>query len=891
MRSSSIARAKCYLLLQGLERSLAENLLRNFEIDSKTFLTVDERSKALQRMHEDLGETSWGLDDIEPEDLLSYLDLGDLVNLLNRHVGSVKNALPDHVSAATQLVTKSGALTIRKRVMHPVRPLEPNDLPTLSSLARRIQIVAPSLIWGLLTESVQQLFRDEAILEVSIPSFWTEEPPVIHNLPVAEFDDTGFIGRHQERKQLKSLLESDHRVITVVGEAGIGKTALALRVCNDLLEHRTLLFDRVVWVSLKTKYLTPEGIREISDAVDSIGMLIDTLLKVMKADSITRESASWDRVLEHIRATKTLLVIDNLETIGEEIRDLLVHIPSGSKILLTSRVGLGEIELRYELLDFAPKDATHLFRTLVTIYNYTSLKKLKQDRVERYCKSLDHNPLLIKWFVQAVGRGADPETILSNEGFNQALNFCYASIYDRLEPLAKQLVSVLLAARRELTKAQLQDLTEIQHVPFVKSCQDLIRSSIVERVFQPDGTVSFQIGRLVYEYLSRNYPPDDALVATVREKIRAWQLEQDKSIIESETYRYGPRVIHVETADERISAQHLHRVLQASDSKDFSTASAALDTALQLTPTWWEIHRVQARILEAQNRPVYEVEEAFERSIKFNDNDVNRYHYAVYLIRHDECERALEQIENALGHTMALTTALRGLRGLALMRLGRYTEAIAELEVAWSDRSKSHPINIRRARGTQLSEAYRRSGEQMLSLGNTPEAVANFSTAIEKVNETITECGCDQQLVETAVNILGHMVGLIDEDQIDTHLAGKLAKQWDQNQEFRRYAIGFRKTLSHFQKNPRLEKLLPAVFVAVCPRERFTGRILKLYQDDKNRRFGFIECDTLGKVHFDPSSLVSSKKWRKLKPGNIVTFEVIHEPKGLHAVTMEIANL
>ena len=109
MRSSSIARAKCYLLLQGLERSLAENLLRNFEIDSRTFLTVDERSKALQRMHEDLGETSWGLDDIEPEDLLSYLDLGDLVNLLNRHVGSVLP--PNLLQRAERLPSESGLCT------------------------------------------------------------------------------------------------------------------------------------------------------------------------------------------------------------------------------------------------------------------------------------------------------------------------------------------------------------------------------------------------------------------------------------------------------------------------------------------------------------------------------------------------------------------------------------------------------------------------------------------------------------------------------------------------------------------------------------------------------------------------------------------------------------
>ena len=62
-------------------------------------------------------------------------------------------------------------------------------------------------------------------------------------------------------------------------------------------------------------------------------------------------------VLDQLKANRTLLVVDNLETLGEEVRELVLNIPTKSKVLFTSRVGLGEIEIRYELPGFAPKDA------------------------------------------------------------------------------------------------------------------------------------------------------------------------------------------------------------------------------------------------------------------------------------------------------------------------------------------------------------------------------------------------------------------------------------------------------------------------------------------------------------------------------------------------------
>ena len=97
-------------------------------------------------------------------------------------------------------------------------------------------------------------------------------------------------------------------------------------------------------------------------------------------------------------------------------------------------------------------------------------------------------------------------------------------------------------------------------------------------------------------------------------------------------------------------------------SQDYKFAAQLIDKAGQLTPTWWVVHRIRAQLLEAQGKPIFEVEAAFAQSIRYGDTDINQYHYANYLIRNDEYERAITQIEATLVHEEALEIALRSVR-------------------------------------------------------------------------------------------------------------------------------------------------------------------------------------------------------------------------------------
>ena len=442
----SAMRASCYLILQGLERSVAGNIINGLATDIPNFLLPQEARLALDRLREDM-QDAWGVDDVSTIDLLEYLDLGALVGLLNRNRSKMRNATETDVRHATQIIERHSVYAIRNRVMHPVRPLESDDLSILMTTAEQLRKDASSLTWEPLGESLRLVSDTAAVTNVTIPPYWIDEPRIVNNLPVPEFEETGFIGRREERKGLKNLLQSGHNVVTVVGAGGIGKTALALQVCYDFLDDPSSDFDSIVLVSLKTHRLTVDGIQEIAIAVDAMDRLVNDFAS---ATGTSNQSGpiTWDIVLNQMRASRVLLVIDNLETLGSGIRELAVGMPQQSKLLLTSRVGLGEIELRYPISALSLKDSSQLMRHLGIAYSYSAIKTLDPIVLANYCERLHHNPLLIKWFVQAVGKGVRPQDVLAHQDFDEALKFCFDNVYSGLSEFATDIIATLRAARQ-----------------------------------------------------------------------------------------------------------------------------------------------------------------------------------------------------------------------------------------------------------------------------------------------------------------------------------------------------------------------------------------------------------------------------------------------------------
>ncbi len=158
-------------------------------------------------------------------------------------------------------------------------------------------------------------------LDVAFPPLKTMDVTA-GNLPA---EVTSFVGRHKEVAAVGDALR-DHRLVTLVGVGGVGKTRLALRTAADLVGD---LRDGAWLVELAP----------ILDGSALVEAVAGVFAVAPKADR------SWQEgIMESIRARKLLLVLDNCEHVLDEatvlVKALVAQCPDVT-ILATSREALG----------------------------------------------------------------------------------------------------------------------------------------------------------------------------------------------------------------------------------------------------------------------------------------------------------------------------------------------------------------------------------------------------------------------------------------------------------------------------------------------------------------------------------------------------------------------
>lgn len=171
---------------------------------------------------------------------------------------------------------------------------------------------------------LKDLIRPEHVYQLVMPGLTFEFPPLKtldfyrHNLPVQL---TSFIGREKEMKELKQSI-LDHRLVTLTGVGGTGKTRLALQVAADLLDR----FPDGVWfvelASLSNADLIPQTILSALGIPEQPGLTARQLL------------------IDYLRNKRLLLVLDNCEHLIQacaEIANTLLSHHLSLNIIATSR--------------------------------------------------------------------------------------------------------------------------------------------------------------------------------------------------------------------------------------------------------------------------------------------------------------------------------------------------------------------------------------------------------------------------------------------------------------------------------------------------------------------------------------------------------------------------
>jgi predicted ATPase/class 3 adenylate cyclase len=262
-----------------------------------------------------------------------------------------------------------------------------HDLPaglTLQDLGehRLKDLRQPKHLYQLVIEDLPSEFPPLKSLKVSVPN----------NLPIQL---TSFVGREKEIREVRQSL-SKHRLVTLTGPGGSGKTRLSLQVATEMLES---FQDGVFFVALAP--ITDPGLVS-STIAQSLGI------------TETAGRSILDSLKDYLQGKALLLVLDNFEQVisaAALVAELLAA-AGDHKILVTSREGLrvsGEHEYAVPPLELP--SLTQL-PPLETLTQYTAVKlfvqraqAVKQDfritketaqTVAQICYRLDGLPLAIE---------------------------------------------------------------------------------------------------------------------------------------------------------------------------------------------------------------------------------------------------------------------------------------------------------------------------------------------------------------------------------------------------------------------------------------------------------------------------------------------------------------
>ncbi len=233
------------------------------------------------------------------------------------------------------------------------------------------------------------------VLKTSIP----------HNLPTLQ----PFFGREDELRKIADALNPDSRTwgALIDGPGGMGKTSLAVRAAYETSPN---LFKKIIFISLKTRELDDDGLRDLSGFILSgLVELLNELARELGRDDIVKapEDQRPRLLLDALRGTQTLLVLDNLESLVKPERDTLFtfvkKLPTGCKAILTSRgrIGSGAEEIILEKLS---EEAALATLDELATHNPLLAQTSGAERLVLYSETAG-KPLLLRWTAGQLGRG------------------------------------------------------------------------------------------------------------------------------------------------------------------------------------------------------------------------------------------------------------------------------------------------------------------------------------------------------------------------------------------------------------------------------------------------------------------------------------------------------
>ena len=680
--------------------------LRNFLSTNQEYVEIPEEvyKKAINR-----NTKLKNIKNVSNEvDILLELDMGDLVGLIIS--GIPKFELNINYKFEIDDIFKK-IIPIRNKVMH-TRPIEFSDRGTLEESLHTIDKRLDFIRWNELIKTRQKLKENpqKLIVETTFIPEIDNETNIYHNLPVPEFDDTGFIGRKKEIKELTKLIESDKdQIITVVGNGGIGKTAIIVKCLYELLDSPNIRgFEAIIWISLKTRTLSRGEFININSSINDLNKVYSELHKSMVKES----DSPKDDILSFMNEFSTLLVIDNLETIPtQEIIGFLKEIPSKSKVLITSRSGLGELENRYMLKELNDNDARAYFVSLSKYYQLDLHKKDEKELDKFIKKHLYSSPLSIKWYITGIFFGADSIQILSNR--EKLVEFAMSNIIEKLSENEIELLWLLLIEGKNLSYGEIDYYLDPEDNQVLISSINRLLSTSMMRSFAGG---SYEINTMAKDYLKSYRVPDMNFIQIISKKRNELNQMMQDIKTKNEADPFNPKSIfdNLRNENTKIASYYLMEALKFSSKRDWIQSNKMIKKAEDVAPDYFEVHKIKA-FINAENNNLLDAIESYRTSLENANYGIEKasVHYlfsVFYTIKLNDFVSAKKEIEEA--EKYAKNEPIINLeKGRILMYLGEFDEALRVIENI--DMSKNPTDKFKNQYASKIGDVYLRKSKSL----------------------------------------------------------------------------------------------------------------------------------------------------------------------------------
>lgn len=488
-----------------------------------------------------------------------------------------------------------------------------------------------------LDEFIENLLEAPQELVTKVPiEFYEDEytEKIINNLPMADYEyEGGFVGRaDDEEKIIKMLKSSMHRVITIAGAGGVGKSALTLKIVNDIIRDNIIEYDFIVWVSAKENKLSYLGIEDLEPTLKNYDELLDTILNVVgfDADSYGEDNKKKECDINDLfdACNRVLLIIDNLETITDErIINFILDSHPNVNFIITSRRGLGQVERRYDLKELKEKDAIHLFRIICKEKGLQELQIADESLIRSYVKKVYCYPLAIKWVLGQAALGKDIMCVIDgiNEQSSDISKFCFEQVFSELSLEAKSILYALCLDNEAVPKGVLKYISNLDDISFEDCIHDLLIVSLIlpeQKVNKQNGEINsyYSLLPLTRGYVKVELDKNKDIKSQLQERMVTVETTLEEAERAKVQYRFSLSNFGATTEEEKIASMLAQTAYQKYQAGSYLDAVETFKKAVDIAPRFASIYRNWA-IIESMESHWAEADALMEKASKLNKDD------------------------------------------------------------------------------------------------------------------------------------------------------------------------------------------------------------------------------------------------------------------------------